>query len=73
MCVEARAVFKLHSVETFLDFRKAREVHPDKQPHAAQSTSSFHKVSAAYEAYRYISFCIPLKVKLALPRAIAIN
>ncbi|CAK9008478.1 unnamed protein product [Durusdinium trenchii] len=30
--------------------RKAREVHPDKQPHAAQSTSSFHKVSAAYEA-----------------------
>ena len=30
--------------------RKAREVHPDKQPSSSGSTSSFHEVSAAYEA-----------------------
>lgn len=30
--------------------RKAREVHPDKQRSSSESTSSFHEVSAAYEA-----------------------
>ena len=30
--------------------RKAREVHPDKQPNPTRSTSNFHEVSAAYEA-----------------------